>query len=89
MKSAVLRWHFFFIFVLNYNIMAKIKMTRSVLAENAWHNEGDLLELPEKLSNHYLNKGIAVLYKEEKAQKETKEQKQSKKKTKNVSNKDK
>ena len=69
--------------------MAKIKMTRSVLAQNAWHNEGDVLELPKKLSNHYLNKGIAVLYKEEKAQKETKEQKQSKKKTKNVSNKDK
>ena len=28
--------------------MAKIKMTRSVLAENAWHNEGDVLELLQK-----------------------------------------
>ena len=69
--------------------MAKIKMIRTVLAENAWHKEGDVLELPEKLSTHYLNRGIAVLYKEEKAQKETKEHKQTKKKTKNVSNKNK
>ena len=62
---------------------------RTVLAENAWHKEGDVLELPEKLSNHYLNRGIAVVYKEEKAQKETREHKQTKKKTKNVSNKNK
>ena len=64
-------------------------MIRTVLAENTWHKEGDVLELPEKLSNHYLNRGIAVLFKEDKAKKETKEHKQSKKKTKNVSNKDK
>ena len=69
--------------------MAKIKMIRTVLAENTWHREGDVLELPEKLSNHYLNRGIEVMFKEEKAKKETKEHKQSKKKTKNVSNKDK
>ena len=64
-------------------------MIRTVLAENTWHREGDVLELPEKLSNHYLNRGIEVMFKEEKAKKETKEHKQSKKKTKNVSNKDK
>ena len=71
MKKSYLRWDFFFIFVLNTNIMAKIKMIRTVLAENTWHREGDVLELPEKLSNHYLNRGIAVMFKEEKAKKET------------------
>jgi len=68
----------------------KIKIIKEVYTQNGWRREGDIVELNQKTTQHYLNRGIAIEYKEEKAVKETKEAKAPRKRaTKNVSNKNK
>lgn len=57
----------------------KVTIVKDVYSSNGWRKEGDVLDLDPKIANHYLQKGIAVEYKEEKAIKETKEEKSIKK----------
>jgi hypothetical protein len=57
----------------------KIKMTRDVYSGPGWRKEGDVIDLDPKIAKHYIRKGIAIEYKEEKAAKETKEAKAPKK----------
>lgn len=59
----------------------KILIKKSVISSNGWRNEGEIHELDEKLAKHYINKGIGVEHKEEKAKKETKEAKTPRKRT--------
>jgi len=53
----------------------KILIVKDVYSSAGWRREGDIVELDTKTANHYLNKGIGIEYKEEKAKKETKEAK--------------
>lgn len=57
----------------------KIEIIKDVYSGSEWRREGDILDVDPKVGRHYLLKGIAIEYKEEKATKETKEAKTPKK----------
>ena len=60
----------------------KILILKDVYTSSGWKKEGDIVELDNKTSQHYLRKGIGVEHKEVKINKiETKEQKAPKKRT--------
>ena len=57
----------------------KIKIIKDVYSGAGWRKEGDIIEVDPKTARHYLIRGIAIEYKEEKIVKETKEAKTPKK----------
>ena len=57
----------------------KIKIIKDVYSSNGWRKEGEIITLDSKVARHYIQKGIGIEYKEEKAAKETKEAKTPKK----------
>ncbi len=60
----------------------KVLIQKSVISGKGWRNEGDIIDLEGKELNHYLTKGIAIEFKEEKqTAKETKEAKAPQKRT--------
>jgi len=60
----------------------KVKIIKEVFSSAGWRREGDIIDLKGKELNHYINKGIAIEHKEEKAaKKETKQAKAPAKRT--------
>ena len=59
----------------------KIQIIKDVYSGTGWRKEGDIIEVDPKTARHYLIRGIAIEYKEEKIVKETKEAKTPKKRT--------
>jgi ribosomal protein L9 len=57
----------------------KIQIIKDVYSGTGWRKEGDIIEVDPKTARHYLIRGIAIEYKEEKIVKETKEAKTPKK----------
>lgn len=57
----------------------KIKIIKDVYSSVGWRKIGDIVTLDPKVARHYLDKGIGIEYKEEKAPKQTKESKEVKK----------
>lgn len=60
----------------------KVIIKKDVISGKSWRREGEIINLEGKELSHYLNKGIAIEYKEEKsAKKETKQAKAPAKRT--------
>lgn len=60
----------------------KVIIQKDVISGAGWRREGDIINLEGKELTHYLNKGIAIEHKEEKAaKKETKQAKAPAKRT--------
>ena len=57
----------------------KIKILKDVYTSKGWRYVGEVHDLDQKTSKHYIQKGIGIEQKEEKAAKETKENKSVKK----------
>jgi hypothetical protein len=60
----------------------KVIIQKDVISAKGWRREGEIINLEGKELTHYLNKGIAIEYKEQKAEKkETKQAKAPAKRT--------
>lgn len=59
----------------------KVKILKDVYSIAGWRREGDVVSLEGKELNHYINRGFAIEFKEEKPKRETKEQKTPRRRT--------
>lgn len=78
---ALSKWVAQFFYLCSKLKIMKIKILKDVYTSKGWRYVGEVHDLDQKTSKHYIEKGIGIEQKEEKAAKETKENKSVKKRT--------